>query len=599
MKIKNKLRLGFSFLFVVLISFGTLALYYLSGISANAEVILKNNYESLEFCRAMRAILDETDLPLPSSAVNNFSSALRKAGNNITEAGEEEAVKRVEEAFKILKDSGRTSSEKLQAERAARAFLRQIEEMNMKAIVRKSEQAKDSVKDASILLAVIGSVSFLILFTFSVNFPGFIADPVNEVVEGIKEISKKNYQTRLQFETNDEFSAVAQAFNQMASRLDEWEHTNLAQVISEKSRIETIIRQMQDAVIGLNEKAEIIFLNPVAEKLLNLSEKKIVGNDAFKLAEKNDLLNNILQNRNKELPLKIFADDKESYFLLESHKIIIPASYLAAEDSVGSQPQPAIAQLERGEPVGEVYILRNITQFRELDQAKTNFIATISHELKTPIASIKMSSKLLNDDRVGQLNQEQSELLNHITEDTDRLLKITSELLDLSQVETGNIQLNFMEAEPQAIVDYALNSVRFPAEQKKISLDLQIDDDLPKVLADLEKTAWVLVNFLSNAIRYSSENSKIIIGIKTSNNGVNFSVKDFGKGIEAKYLDRLFERYFQVPTDGRNKSGSGLGLAISKDFIEAQKGEIFVQSELGAGSTFGFWLPKILKPENT
>ncbi len=584
MKIKNKLRIGFGFLFVVLVCFAGLSFFYLRQISDTAEVILKDNFESLEFAREMREVLDEEDLPLSQTAANKLDSELKKEENNITERGEAAVVKSLRKSFEVLRSSSVSPNERQQAERLVRSYLRKIEEMNMRAIVRKNEQAEASVKEATFYLGVVGTITFLIVLSFSINFPGFIADSVNDVVEGIKEISKKNYQTRLDFESNNEFSEVAKAFNQMASRLNEWEHSNLANVISEKSRIETIIKQMQDAVIGLNEKGEVIFLNPVAEKLLNLSEKKVVGNDAFKLSEKNDLLKKILSNNNKELPLKIFADDKESYFLLESHSIIVPAIYLAGGGEEGSA-------VSEGEPVGEVYILRNITRFRELDEAKTNFIATISHELKTPIASIKISLKLLNDPRVGQLNGEQTELINHISENAERLLKITSELLDLSQVETGNIQLNITSAEPKQIVDYALNSVKFPADQKKILLDLKIAEHLPKVQADLEKTAWVLINFLSNAIRYSSESSKIIIEVKSQNGSVNFSVKDFGKGIEYKYLDRLFERYFQVPTDGRNKSGSGLGLAISKDFIEAQKGEIFVQSELGAGSTFGFKLP--------
>jgi len=183
---------------------------------------------------------------------------------------------------------------------------------------------------------------------------------------------------------------------------------------------------------------------------------------------------------------------------------------------------------------------------------------------------------------------------NHIQDDTKRLLKITSELLDLAQVETGNIQLSFMAADPDEIVNYAINAVRFQADQKQIQIESQSSQDLPKVYADIEKTTCVLINFLSNALRYSSEKSKIIIQVKAIGNMVEFSVKDFGKGIEEQYQKKLFDRYFQVPTDGKNKSGTGLGLAISKDFIEAQQGEIFVESELGTGSKFGFKLPSYI-----
>ncbi len=148
-----------------------------------------------------------------------------------------------------------------------------------------------------------------------------------------------------------------------------------------------------------------------------------------------------------------------------------------------------------------------------------------------------------------------------------------------------------MVSDPVEIVDYALNSVKFNAEQKGISLQVIAHPNLSKVHADMEKTAWVLVNFLSNALRYSPEKSKVVIQVSEKNKQVVFSVKDFGKGIDEQYQKRLFERYFQVPTDGQNKSGSGLGLAISKDFIEAQQGKIWVESAIGEGSIFCFSLP--------
>jgi NtrC-family two-component system sensor histidine kinase KinB len=581
MKIKTKLRLGFGFLFVVVIFFGAISLYYMNRISVSSRVILKDNYESLRYAREMRTILDDNELPLPKAANDNLAVQLMKENSNVTEKGEGDAVAGLTEAFQQLTAPGSPLTAQRLALRKMHVQLRIIDDLNMKAIVRKNDAAQESVEKAATYLIFAASLCFIILFSFSVNFPGFVANPLREFSEAIKAISRKNYKQRLEFKGNDEFSELAGEFNAMASQLNKWENSNLAKLQSEKLRIEAIIGQMHDAIIGLNEKQEVLFLNQVASQLLNMHEKDVVGANATELMKKNDLLNTVMQAGSNAKPMKIYADGKESYFKLERREIMVPVFEDQSDKVIKESRKTA----------GEVYILKNITEYKELDEAKTNFIATVSHELKTPISSIKMSVKLLDDERVGGMNPEQKELVQHIKEDCGRLLKITSELLDLSQVETGNLQLNFVKSDPRKVAIYAMDTVRFQAEQKAIELELVSRNDLPKVNVDTEKTAWVLVNFLSNALRYSSEKSRVVIQIIESGNNIEFSVRDFGKGIDEQYQKRLFDRYFQVPTDGNNKSGSGLGLAISKDFIEAEGGKIWVESGIGEGSRFCFLLP--------
>ncbi|TKC07225.1 HAMP domain-containing sensor histidine kinase [Pedobacter frigoris] len=581
MKIKTKLRLGFGFLFVVVIFFGGISLYYMNKISISSKVILKDNYESLKYAREMRTILDDNELPLVPIVKDKLAAQLQLEQKNITEKGEAKAVAAFAKAFGELTLPGVGQEAQRAAVRKMHLQLRVIDEVNMQAIVRKNDAAQASVEKAATYLMFAASLCFIVLFSFSVNFPGFVANPLREFSEAIKAISRKNYKQRLEFKGNDEFSELAEEFNAMTAQLNKWENSNLAKLQSEKMRIEAIIGQMQDAIIGLNEKNEVLFLNQVAGQLLNLNEKEVIGSDALELMKKNDLLNTLMQSGGNTKPMKIYADGKESYFKLERREILVPVF----ED----QHDNVIKESRR--TAGEVYILKNVTEYKELDEAKTNFIATVSHELKTPISSIKMSLKLLDDERVGGMNKEQKELIQHIKEDCGRLLKITSELLDLSQVETGNLQLNFVKSDPRKIAIYAMDAVRFQAEQKTIELELISRNDLPKVNVDTEKTAWVLVNFLSNAMRYSSQKSKVVIQIIQKGGNIEFSVRDFGKGIDEQYQKRLFDRYFQVPTDGNNKSGSGLGLAISKDFIEAEGGKIWVESEIGEGSRFCFLLP--------
>lgn len=567
MKIKSKLRLGVGLLFGLTLIVCILATYYLNRLSGDASAVLKDNYESLQYTHNIANVIDNNHLRLDPGDIKTIERNLKSQEENITEVGEAEQTRIIRDQLNLLRDKNTNTEQIAEAKIEIKKSISNVDAANMQAIYNKNKVMLSTVKSATIYLVFIATLCLLIGFSFMINFPGYIANPIQDLTEGILAIANKNYKQRLEFKSSDEFGNLATAFNTMARRLDEYESSNLAKILFEKSRIETIIDQMSDAIMGLDEKQQIIFTNPVASLLLGIPSRELTGKYAPDMALHNDLLRSLLTVWPQK-ELKIFAEDKENYFTKDVIEV-------KSEDRV----------------IGQVIVLKNVTSFHELNEAKTNFIATISHELKTPIASIMMSTKLLENEKIGLLNVEQRQLTKHIGEDASRLLKITGELLDLAQVETGNIQLNFAEAQPVEIVNYAVNSVSFQAEQKCIALDLEIETDLPTVQADVEKTAWVLVNFLSNALRYSSEKSKVIIGVHQKNKTVEFFVKDFGNGIEYKYQKRLFERYYQVPAEGTTKSGTGLGLAISKDFIEAQNGEIFVESELGKGSRFSFCLP--------
>jgi NtrC-family two-component system sensor histidine kinase KinB len=289
MKVKNKLRLGFGFLFVVVLVFGLISLFYINEISNSAKVILKDNYESLNFTRDMRTLLDEQDLPLNAEAAKNFNIQLTKEEHNITEVGELDAVKNLRKTFVQLQSNTATSVQLKQSERDARKYLRTIDIVNMRAIVIKNDKAHESVKNASIFLGLTGTFTFLVLFSFSVNFPSIISDPLNSLLDGIRAIAQKNYNQRIHFDKNDEFAEVANAFNEMAGRLDEWENSNLSKIMSEKRRIETIIEQMHDAIIGINEKQEVLFINTAAKSILGLKDDKPEGKIIATIVKGNDI----------------------------------------------------------------------------------------------------------------------------------------------------------------------------------------------------------------------------------------------------------------------------------------------------------------------
>lgn len=570
MRIKTKLNLGVGLLFLLIIILSLVSAFYIFSIKKDTENILKANYNTLEYSRNMLMALDK--ISSDSNAIVIFKENLKKQILNITETGEKNETENLKENFNLLEKNNSDHALKSQI----REDIFEIMKLNMNAIKKKSDIAQHTAETANLWIAIVGTLCFLIAFNLLINLPNNIANPIKELTLSIKEIANKNYSERVNFINHNEFGDLAKSFNTMAHKLQEYNNSNLYKLFFEKKRLETLINNMHDPIIGLDHEGIVLFANEEASKIIGLKLENVIGKSASALALSNDLIRSLIlkeleSDSQKKQPLKIFADGKESYFDKETINITITPTGEEKEINIG-----------------DVIILRNITLFKELDFAKTNFIATVSHELKTPIASIKLSLKLLENVKTGYINDEQKQLVESIKDDSNRLLKITGELLNLSQLETGQIQLNIEKSNPYSIVNYATEAVRVQAEQKNIQLLVDMEENLSGVKADSEKTGWVLINYLSNAITYSSEKSAIIIKVKEKNNQIEFQVIDTGKGIDARYKDKVFDKYFQIP--GSQKSGTGLGLAISKEFIEAQNGTIGVDSNLGLGSTFWFSL---------
>ena len=563
MKIKTKLTLGVGLLFALIILLVALSVRYVRVLRNDTNNVLSANYNSLEYAKNMLAALDETG----SSGIRNLEKNLQKQENNITETGERVATQKLRTYFSLYCSD---TTQKYAARIRNEIF--QIMGLNMEAIERKNTIAQQRADEAYSLIAIVGTLCFVIAFTLLVNLPANIANPIEELTQSIGQIADKNYSQRVRFLSHNEFGDLARSFNTMAEKLEEYNNSNLAKLMIEKKRVETLINIMHDPVLGLNEHQKIIFVNEEAAKIIGINAADLVGKSAKDVAIYNDLVRSLLQdlgNANPQIPnpLKIFADGRESYF----EKEVLPIAVVPT-----GEQSPIF--------IGHVLILRNITQYKELDTAKTNFIATVSHEFKTPIASIKMSLQLLEDERVGGLNDEQKKLKESIKEDTNRLLNITHELLNITQVESGNIQVSMQAVNPNHIMQDAIEANQTQAQQKGVKLEWTPLNLPPSVWADDEKTAWILTNLISNAIRYSYDNAAVLLKISVQNEQVIFTVQDTGQGIARQYQGKVFDRYFRVP--GTKKEGTGLGLAISKEFVEAQGGRISVESDFGAGSKF-------------
>ncbi len=443
LSIKTKTALGIGGLFSLLLAISIVAFVFINSLSDKTENLLTANYKTIQYCNEMMHAMDE--MHLNGHAVDSFEKNLQLQENNITELGERDATRRLRMYFDKLKQG---SSDTAVADSINKQIY-DISLLNQHALERKNTNALDTAQTAKLWISVFGAIIILIGFTFAVNFPSYIAGPIKLLTEGIKEIALKNYTKRIYIENNDEFGALAQAFNSMAEKLYAYEHSSLSQLMFEKKRVDTIINQMEDAVFGLDANNKILFINHKAEGIFDLKANNIIGSYAPDVALYNDLLRIILQKNTKLFPLKIIVEGKENYFSIDFRTVY-------SEERT----------------IGEVFTLKNITSFKELDISKTNLLATISHELKTPISSIKMSTKLITDSRVGQLNIEQKELVGNIEEDAERLLRITGELLNMTQIESGNIQLKLQKVAPGEIIDNSIQAVQLQAGQKNIQLQV-------------------------------------------------------------------------------------------------------------------------------
>lgn len=568
MKIKTKLILAVGVLFIMITILSALGIRQVNVLAGDTKNILVDNYLSLEHSRNMYKILDGNERD--QAAFDKFKTYLEKQKTNVTEVGEDELTDDLSEHFEALQKDPKNVMllEKL------RGDLNGIMKLNMDSIKRKSNTAELTAEDSILWMSLTSSFCFIIGFILIVNLPGYIADPIKSLTDSILQIAAKNYSQRVYFKGHGEFGALAKSFNTMAEKLQEYSASDLSKVMMEKKRIDTLINNMHDPVIGLDENYKVLFANDEALKITGIKSSDLIGKPAHEAALTNDLIRSLTKDlvappntTEKEQPLKIYADGRESYF----EKDIISISIVPTGETDKKK-------------IGSVIILRNITAYKELDAAKTNFIATVSHEFKTPIAAMKMSLQLLENEQTGKLNEEQKHLVESIKDDANRLLRTTGELLNITQVETGKTSINITSCDVSTLITETVESNKIQAASKNIKLETAVPISFPDILADEEKTQWIISNLISNAIRYSYENSYIYITATQHEKTIEISVKDTGLGIPENYLNRVFDKYFRVP--GTQKEGTGLGLAISKEFMEAQGGTILVTSGTGEGSCF-------------
>lgn len=604
--LRTRITTGLLFLLGIIILISGVAVFYLTKLAGESDKLLEENYRSVRYVRMLTdsyqelpAIqskylsnlgVDKDKYRQSKKEVLQYIDSLQQTSNDKTASAYIDSlninfIKYVSRFDEILEDTtielpnmdvyfGDLRTYML----PVRENINEIRRINQNQIFERNDFIQRSTEEALLYMAIIGGFCVLITVGFIFYFPVYLTKPLHELYLALEEMSNKNYTKRLHVGSTDEFARLATSFNKMSIKIAEFENLNLEKLLIEKKRTETIIEHLQDGIIGVSAQNKIIFINQVAEILLDMSSEEAVDIYIPDLLVNNDVLYHVM----------VDLMDIEKGQLFAEKTIKVPS---ADRDLFFSRQVMSLPETE--ELSGLIILLKNVTKFTEMDAAKTHFIATISHELKTPLAATRLSLGLLRDKRLGELNEDQADLIGDIEQATERLFALTGEILQLSQIESGKIKVNLQPIEVNNLVNYVLQAIKVAAEQKFLNVEADIAPNLPVFFADTDKIKWVVINFLTNAIQYAPQKSEVKLSIYPDNKGVIFSVNDKGKGISEMYHLKVFEKYFQVPdSEGQvDKKGSGLGLAICREFIEAHKGEIWVESQVGKGSTFFFWLP--------
>ncbi len=578
MNLKTKITAGFLALLLLLLALGSYAFYSVRRLEASSRNILTANFYTIELGQQMLQALDRLQArPDAADGLARFQQGLTREAGNITEPGERELVDSLTATFAgYRRQAGAPALDEL------RALTHRMIRLNTAALTRKNGQANQTAVQAGRYVLVFTTLSVLVALMLVLSVPEAAVAPLRKLTQSLDHATDQNFNATIPIQSDDEFGRVGRAFNRMLVELQDFRSSTTADLVTARNRARSIVDGLDEGLLLLDENRRISLANPIACELLGLPAAQLLDRPAAEVAQHNDLLAAMLRPLDAprrdaavaEAPLLTVAKNGEEVFYR-----------LAVQDLVSFNEAS-----DKMEFVGQVLTLRNVSDFKKLDQVKSNFLATVSHELKTPLSSINMSLKLLQTEKLD--GPERTRVTDGIRRETQRLLRLVGELLDVSRLDAGaGIRLDFGATQLADVVAFATATVRAQLDHKQLTLAADLPADLPAVRADVEKTTWVLINLLANAIRYSPAGETLAVRAARAGQFVQLTVQDQGPGIEAEHHERIFQRFAQIPDKAGYAGGSGLGLSIAREFITAQGGRLWVESELGSGSAFHFTLP--------
>ncbi len=533
---------------------------------------------------------EERGRKLYAQSVTAFRENLRVELGNITLPGEQELANKVEQfhVHYATKADAFWQTNEIEARRKMYfgemlpAFTeikdkaQEIIRINQDNMVQADRDARHlSAQSTRYMLIAIG-VGIASAIYFATRLQRSILQPIQALTAVSKELGEGKLDQVVPVGSDDELGQLADTFNKMATRLRAYRQAMGDQITQARQMTEITFSAFPDPIIALSPDGRIDFTNPAANKFLH----QIAQNGGLPPAVQTEV-DRVFKGAPDFLPTSF---EQVLVFRVEDHEVFMLPRIIGMRD-------------ESGHIFGAAVILQDVTRLRLLDEVKTNLVSTVSHELRTPLTSVRMGLHLLLEERIGPLNDKQTELLLAAREDSERLLRMINDLLDLAKLESGRAVLPSQEVEPKELVESAGENLRALVESRGARLVTNITPNLPCVFVDAPQIAHVFSNFVSNAAKHTQRGGEIALSVRNRDGNVRFSVTDHGPGIPLEYQSKLFDRFFRVP--GSEVPGVGLGLAIAKEIVATQGGAIGVKSAPGKGSEFYFDLPAISKGETT
>ena len=426
-------------------------------------------------------------------------------------------------------------------------------------------------------MGIIGIAAVGIGIGFSLFLSILLVRPVQQMMQATQKISAGNYDVEISTKSRDELGRLSEEFNSMAKKLKAFHDLNIEQIMAEKRKSESIIRSIDDGILLIDAEGKVTDINPMAGTILQVEAENAVNRHFLEVVKSEQLFNYIKQSLESGKPARIEEKQRVLTVEREGEKHYFQFSVTPVYRSAGSL-------------LGVVLVLRDVTRLAELDRLKGEFVMTASHELRTPLTSIGMSIDLLLESASKKLDDKEQKLLSAAHEDLQRLRVLVNNLLDLSRIEAGKMEMDFSRHPVRPLLEKVVESFKVQAEQKGIALSFHVSEGLPLVRADANKISWVLTNLISNALHFTPQGGEIQLTAEAFGPFVQISVRDNGPGIPYEYQSKIFDKFVQVKST-QVLGGSGLGLAICKEIVRAHGGTIWVDSVPGAGSTFIFTIP--------